>query len=89
MCYTFSSSKKIHNPSRSVCWTIATLEHKFSLEVSPSKWKHFGFQDTYVLVLIHVSIHYVQLGFPSAMVGTPYRDPAGLCMYSKQYTLIE
>jgi len=52
----------------------------FVLEVSPSKWKYFGFQDTYVLVLIHVSIQYMEFGFPSVMEGTPYRDSA--CLYS-------
>ena len=47
------------------------MEHKICLEVSPSKRKRLGFQDTYVLVLIHVSIQYVELGFPSAIVTPP------------------
>ncbi len=81
--------EEIHDASRSVCWSIVIMEHKNCLEVSSSKWKHFGFQDTYVLVLIHVSIQYVELGFPSAMEGTPYRDSATVCLYSRQYTVIE
>jgi len=80
---------EIHDASRSVCWRIVILEHKICMEVSPSKWKHFGFQDTYVLVLIHVSIQYVELEFPFTMEGTSYRDSAAACLYSKQYTIIE
>ena len=81
--------EEIHDASRSVCWTIVILEHKTCLEVSPSEWKHFGFQDTYVLVLIHVSIQYVELEFSSAMEDTPYHDSTAACLYSRQYTRIE
>ena len=70
-----------------MCWNIAILEHTICPEVSPRKWMHFGFQDMYVL--IHVSIQYVERGFPSAVEGTPYRDSAAACLYSRQYTLIE
>ena len=76
--------EETHDTSRSVCWSIVILEHKLSLEVSPSKWEHFSFQDTYVLVLIIVSIQYVELGFPSVIKGT-----AAACLYSRPYTLIQ
>ena len=58
--------EEIHDVTRSVCWSIAILEHKICLEVSSIKWKYLGFQDTYVLVLIHISIQFMELKFPSA-----------------------
>ena len=70
---------------------LGVLKHchpgtQICVEVSPSKWKHFGFQDTYVLVLIHVSIQFIELGFLSAMEGIPYCDSAAACLYSRKCT---
>ena len=68
--------------------TIAIWEDRICLEVSPNNWKHFGFQDTYLQVLFHVSIQYVELEFPSAMESIRYRNSATACLYSRQDTLI-
>ena len=80
--------EEIYDTSCSVFWTIVSLEHNICLEASFNKCKDFGFQDTYVLVLIYASIQYVELGFPSVMEGTSYRDSAAACLYSRKRRFI-
>jgi len=88
MWCTFASSRKSMTRRDRSVGPLSSWNTKFA-------WKYLlangssGFHDTYVLVLIYVSIQYVELGFPSGMQDTPYRDSAAACLYSRQYTLID